>query len=172
MQDESININLNGNKLTLSQKGGWKLQSEDFQMALVEISRLVEEKEHLGKTLELALHQIEQLTQEVRQVNQTKVSLMEDLVKERQQRIALENCVEGYKEELKESYRVIVELRYRTHFPLPSCQCCSGSLLSQYFLVGAISLKIMKVGKIRRLLTKTVETLALATTYVYNRGDH
>lgn len=117
MQEESsISINLNGNKLTLSQKGGWKLQSEDFQMALVEISRLVEEKEQLGKTLELALHQIEQLTQEVRQVNQTKVSLMEDLVKERQQRIALENCVEGYKEELKESYRVIVELRFAKHF--------------------------------------------------------
>lgn len=109
--DDSISINLNGNKLTLASKGGWKLQSEDFQMALVEISRLVEEKEHLGKTLELALHQIDQLTQEVREVNQMKVSLMEDLMKERQQRLALENCVDGYKEELRESYRVIVELR-------------------------------------------------------------
>lgn len=31
---------------------------------------------------------------------------------ERQQRIQYENEIEGYKEELKESYKVILELRY------------------------------------------------------------
>lgn len=109
--EESISISLNGNKLTLTPKGGWKLQSEDFQMALVEIGHLVEEKEQLGKTLELALHQVEQLTQEVKEVNQIKVSLMENLMKERQQRIALEICVSELKEELRASFTVMEELR-------------------------------------------------------------
>lgn len=107
-----ISINLNGNKLKLTPKGGWILQSDDFQMALVEIRNLVEEKEQLGKALELALHQIEQLTQEVKEVNQMKVSLMEELMNERQQRIALEICIGELKDELRASFTVVEELRY------------------------------------------------------------
>lgn len=36
-------------------------------------------------------------------------------MKETEQRLALEEKVEGYKQELKESYRVIVEMRYVVH---------------------------------------------------------
>lgn len=77
VDEETIDINLNGNKLSMTKKGGWRLQSEDFQMALLEISRLVEEKEQLGKSLEVALYQIEALSEEVREVNQMKKAVLE-----------------------------------------------------------------------------------------------
>lgn len=134
VDEETIDINLNGNKLSMTKKGGWRLQSEDFQMALLEISRLVEEKEQLGKSLEVALYQIEALSEEVREVNQMKKAVLEmvrlgthcnylidlqklifdlrKLMNERQERLALENQIEGYKMELRDNCRLIVEMRF------------------------------------------------------------
>jgi cell shape-determining protein MreC len=72
-----IEMNLSGYKMKLTKNGLWKMESEDLNQSLFEIARLVEEKEQLGKSLELALQQIDLLTTEVTDLNKTKKVVLE-----------------------------------------------------------------------------------------------
>eukprot|EP01031_Cornospumella_fuschlensis_P044998 gene44998-55043_t len=103
-------INLSGNKLVLGANGKWYLESSDLDQATLEIESLVSEKEQLASSLSAALQQIEALKGEVREVNGAKSVLLEMLMKERQQRVELEASIDGFKEELRSSYKAIVEL--------------------------------------------------------------
>eukprot|EP01039_Chlorochromonas_danica_P011222 gene11222-12519_t len=104
-------ISLSGNRLSLSEDGKWRLQSSDLDQALLEMETLLTEKEDLANSLSLALTQCEDLRSEIRDLNHLKTVLLEMLMKERQQRIEVESMLEGCKEELRESYRTIVDLR-------------------------------------------------------------
>eukprot|EP01040_Poterioochromonas_malhamensis_P001039 gene1039-1101_t len=113
---DSLVMNLNGNRLKLGKNGRWELVSSELDLATLEIEKLVTEKEELAKSFEKALEQIDLLSLEIRDINQAKAVMLEMLMSERQQRIALENQIEGYKEELKESFKQIVELKRRLSF--------------------------------------------------------
>lgn len=132
--DAPISMQLGGNKLIMKANGTWGLESSDLGSATFEIERLVEEKETLTNSLSQCLDQIDELQKEVVEVNNMKAVVLEmvslfyhcvlrasvhrhfphsflQLMVERQKRLQAESELEGYKEELRESFRVIVELR-------------------------------------------------------------
>ena len=72
-----LSITLNGNKLVLSTKGRWELESSDLDVATLEIEKLLHDKEQLSKALSQSLQQVEDLSQEVREINQMKSVVLE-----------------------------------------------------------------------------------------------
>lgn len=127
--EQPISMTLNGNRFLLKESTGqWMLESSDLDTATLEIEKLVDEKQTLVHSLSTAVAQIEELQKEVIEVNDMKSVILEmvcqlcfflfldlsfqQLMSERQKRIQVEEELEAYKEELKESFAVIVELRY------------------------------------------------------------
>jgi len=109
--NDNISLNLGENTLVLKDTGDWAFQSTDLDAATFEIEKLVEDKETLTSSLSSCLNQIENLRSEIVDVNHMKSVILEMLMAERQKNLQLESELDGYKEELKESFRVIVELR-------------------------------------------------------------
>lgn len=106
-----ITLTLGGNHLKMKENGKWTIESSDLDLATFEIEKLVEDKETLTNSLSAALDQIDQLGVEVKELSDTKVKLLEMLMSERQKRMQVEYEMQGYRDELKESFCVIVELR-------------------------------------------------------------
>jgi hypothetical protein len=113
--DDSISLQLNGNKLIMNDSGSWIFESSDLDNATFEIEKLVNEKVLLIQSLSNVMKQVDDLKQEVTEANEIKTGMLEMLMIERQKRISLETEVGGYKAELHEAYKVIVELR--RHLP-------------------------------------------------------
>lgn len=76
-RNTSISLNLNGNKLVLGDDGRWIVQSKDFQLALLEVEKLVNEKEQLSSSLLDAVTQIDYLKDEVIEINKMKTVVLE-----------------------------------------------------------------------------------------------
>eukprot|EP01038_Epipyxis_sp_PR26KG_P014265 gene14265-19141_t len=109
---DSIEITLGGNRLHLNESTGkWYLVNSDLEKAVLEVEELVEDKELLTKSLEQSVNYIEKLQNEVVESNNLKAVVLEMLMEERKRRIELEEEIEGYKDELKNSYKVIIELK-------------------------------------------------------------
>lgn len=75
--NKPLSITLNGNKLALSSKGRWELESSDLDVAVLEIERLLHDKEQLSKALAQSVQQVEDLSQEIREINQMKSVVLE-----------------------------------------------------------------------------------------------
>lgn len=75
--DATVSLNLNGNKLVLGEDGRWRVQSKDFQLALLEVEKLVNEKEQLSSSLLDAVTQIDYLKDEVVEINKMKTVVLE-----------------------------------------------------------------------------------------------
>eukprot|EP01036_Dinobryon_divergens_P025254 gene25254-33780_t len=106
-----ISIALGENKLTLQEDGKWLLESSDMQKATAEVLKATEEKENLIKYLKDSYSHIEAMKKEILDLKEMKANLLDLLLVERQEKMQLQGEVAGYKEELKESCRIIVQLR-------------------------------------------------------------
>ena len=72
-----VTLVLNGTTLTLNSKGRWEMQSNDLELATMEIDRLLNEKERLCSALSLSLQQVDDLKQEVEDLNKIKSTTLE-----------------------------------------------------------------------------------------------
>jgi exosome complex RNA-binding protein Rrp4 len=75
--NENITLNLNGNCLKLGKDGRWQLEASELDLALLEIEKLVREKEELSKALEKTLDQVELFQKEISEINQAKSVMLE-----------------------------------------------------------------------------------------------
>jgi hypothetical protein len=105
-----IGLTLSGIKLSF-EAGKWRAVS-DLDIAAMEINRVMDERDHAISNLHIAEVQITALHKEIIQVNKTKKAALDMLLEERRQKDSLQQELDGYKAELAEAYKTIVELRY------------------------------------------------------------
>jgi hypothetical protein len=72
-----ISLNLDNNRLIFKENGTWSLQSSDLDCALLEIDKLIDEKEVLVEALSESVNQIQQLSKEIIEVNGMKTVVLE-----------------------------------------------------------------------------------------------
>lgn len=77
IDDPSITINLNGNKLKFTEKGKWELEVSDLDLVTLEIESLVSDKEKLAIALQNTLNQVDLLNKEIQESNKMKTLAME-----------------------------------------------------------------------------------------------
>mmetsp|Transcript_19371 Transcript_19371/g.18715 ORF Transcript_19371/g.18715 Transcript_19371/m.18715 type:complete len:142 (-) Transcript_19371:126-551(-) len=108
---EIISLNLNGNNMVFSDSGTWVLQSADLDKAADEIDMIIQERDELVLSLKEATSHTDALNNEIIETNDIKNVALGMLMEERQKNYQLQKDISAYKDELKESYRMIIELR-------------------------------------------------------------
>ena len=111
LHGEDLHLNLNGIHLVYGDNCRWAVESSDLDTAAKEIDVLIEERDELALALKEAHAHVEELNKEVMETNDVKNVTMAMLVEERQKNAQLLRDLAAYREELKESYRIIMELR-------------------------------------------------------------
>lgn len=99
-----LTLSLTNNRLVLKNEGLWAMENSDIDKAATCIEDLVNK-------LECSQKEIIILKRELNDSNDTKVVTLQMLMEERQNNIHLEQEILEYKNELRESYRTIFELR-------------------------------------------------------------
>ena len=110
LRDIPLSLTLGSNEYVF-EDGQWYLTGSDLEEAENEITSLIEDKKGLKQSLELAREQSIQLKQAVIDSDRAKKVAMDMLAEEHQRRVTIEAQLDGYKTELRKSYKVIIELR-------------------------------------------------------------
>ena len=76
-EDETISLQLNGNRLVMNDTGNWVFKSTDLDNATYEIEKLVSEKLMLIQSLTKIMKQAEDLQKEVVESNEIKTGVLE-----------------------------------------------------------------------------------------------
>ena len=76
-EDETISLQLNGNRLVMNDTGNWVFESTDLDNATYEIEKLVSEKLMLIQSLTKIMKQAEDLQKEVVESNEIKTGVLE-----------------------------------------------------------------------------------------------
>jgi hypothetical protein len=105
-----LSLSLSNVRLTF-EDGKWRAAS-DLDNAAMEVNRVMDERDHAISNLHIAEVQIAALHKEIIGVNKTKKAALDMLLEERKLRDRLQQELDGYKAELMESYKTIVELRW------------------------------------------------------------
>ena len=103
-EEKPITLTLNGNVLVYKPGKQWELQSSDLDIAAAEINKITDEKE-------LLLQEIEELHKEIIETNDMKTVALGMAIEERQKNSLLTQELNAYKQELRDSYKIIVELK-------------------------------------------------------------
>ena len=111
LQQNQLHLNLNGVHLIYGDNCRWTVESSDLDTAAKEIDLIIEERDELVCSLKEATTHIDELNAEVMEINDVKNISMAMLMEERQKNIQLQKDLSAYQEELKESYRIIMELK-------------------------------------------------------------
>ena len=111
LQQSQLHLNLNGVHLIYGDNCRWTVESSDLDTAAKEIDLIIEERDELVCSLKEANTHIEELNAEVMETNDVKNISMTMLMEERQKNIQLQKDLAAYQEELRESYRIILELK-------------------------------------------------------------
>ena len=111
LQQSQLHLNLNGVHLTYGDNCRWTVESSDLDTAAKEIDLIIEERDELVCSLKEATTHIDELNAEVMETNDVKNISMAMLMEERQKNVQLQKDLAAYQEELKESYRIILELK-------------------------------------------------------------
>jgi hypothetical protein len=110
--DAPLSLTLGSSQLMLEPSSKkWLQQNSDLDEAEAEIVILTDEKDELVATLAQMQVQMHLLKDEILNSDRVKEIALEMLSEEREVRQGLDEQVKGYKEELRKSYRVIIELR-------------------------------------------------------------
>lgn len=110
LRDLPLSISLGSNEYVF-EDGQWFMTGNDLEEAENEIIALLEDKKGLKESLKLAHEQAIKLQQTVLDSDKAKKVAMDMLAEEHQKRVTVEAQLDGYKSELKKSYKVIIELR-------------------------------------------------------------
>ena len=105
-----IELHLGGNSLRFMNENGWVSDSNDINIAAEEITQLVTQNENFVKTLEQANEEILSLKRDQDAGSLLKKTVMDMIIEEREKNLRLERELAVYKEKLRESYRVILDL--------------------------------------------------------------
>eukprot|EP00596_Hydrurales_sp_CCMP1899_P001839 CAMPEP_0119036646 /NCGR_PEP_ID=MMETSP1177-20130426/4512_1 /TAXON_ID=2985 /ORGANISM="Ochromonas sp, Strain CCMP1899" /LENGTH=113 /DNA_ID=CAMNT_0006996831 /DNA_START=249 /DNA_END=590 /DNA_ORIENTATION=- len=97
--------------MVFSDSGTWVLQSADLDKAADEIDMIIQERDELVLSLKEATSHTDALNNEIIETNDIKNVALGMLMEERQKNYQLQKDISAYKDELKESYRMIIELR-------------------------------------------------------------
>ena len=110
--DAPLSLTLGSSQLMLEPSSKkWLQQNSDLDEAEAEIVILTDEKDELVATLAQMQVQMHLLKDEILNSDRVKEIALDMLSEEREVRQGLDEQVKGYKEELRKSYRVIIELR-------------------------------------------------------------
>jgi chromosome segregation ATPase len=108
----TVTLSLGSNVLALEEATGrWVSHSTDLEEAEGEIDALIEERGEILASLDQAQEHVHKLKEELIKSDKTKAVVMQMLSEEREKRLSMEHELKGYKDELRRSYKVIVELR-------------------------------------------------------------
>ena len=110
LRDLPLSLTLGANEYVF-EDGQWFMTGNDLEEAENEILALIEDKKGLKESLDLAQEQSIKLQQAVLDSDKAKKVAMDMLAEEHQKRVTIEAQLNGYKSELKKSYKVIIELR-------------------------------------------------------------
>lgn len=110
LRDLPLSLTLGSNEYVF-EDGQWFMTGNDLEEAENEILALIEDKKGLKESLDLAQEQSIKLQQAVLDSDKAKKVAMDMLAEEHQKRVTIEAQLNGYKSELKKSYKVIIELR-------------------------------------------------------------
>ena len=102
--DAPLKLSLNGNVFVFKPGKQWVMESSDLDIAAAEINKITDEKE-------LLILEIEELHKEIIETNEMKTVALGMAIDERQKNALLEQELSAYKGELREAYRMIVELK-------------------------------------------------------------
>lgn len=105
-----IELSLGDNKLKFT-SAGWALDSSDIQIAAKEITELVQQNEQYYKTFDAMNAEIKLLQGNLEAANHIKRISLDMVLEEREKNMQLEKELALYKERLRESYAVIVQLK-------------------------------------------------------------
>jgi hypothetical protein len=75
--DNELSLNLNGNSLSFDNLRGWILHSSDLDIAMLEIDKLLEEKEVLVESLSESVAQIEEFRKQSIELDHMKNVVLE-----------------------------------------------------------------------------------------------
>mmetsp|Transcript_37465 Transcript_37465/g.38151 ORF Transcript_37465/g.38151 Transcript_37465/m.38151 type:complete len:172 (-) Transcript_37465:103-618(-) len=104
-------ITLGNNRLTLVDGKQWVYDSSDLDVLTQEILALENEREEFKLCLEAAENRSDALKQNLANVTKLKTVTMDMLTEERIKTTRLEKELSCYKDELAQSYRIILQLR-------------------------------------------------------------
>lgn len=107
---EPISLTLGENKLTFL-KSQWTLDTSDIQIAAEEINDLVHENEKYIRAFDSFNEEVKTLKESLHSTSILKRTVLDMVMEERQKNMLLEKQLAMYKDKLKESYSIILELK-------------------------------------------------------------